>query len=92
LILYGPGFFKFDVTLSKKFSLGEKRNIELRATALNALNYPNFRVGGFGADVVNLGVGGATFGQLPNGSAYQDISTTNNPGGRIIDLIIRFNF
>ena len=92
LILYGPSFFKFDVTVAKRISLGETRNIELRATFLDALNMPNFRVGGWNVDTVVLGVGGATFGQLPNGSAYQDIATTNDPGGRLIDLMFRFNF
>lgn len=92
LIVYGPGFFKFDATLAKKFNLGEKRNIEFRATFLDVLNKPQFRVGGWNGDVVNITLGGATFGQLGNGSAYQDISTTNDPGGRLIDLMFRFNF
>ena len=92
LILYGPSFFKFDASLAKKFIIDEKRNIEFRATFLDALNMPNFRIGGWAADVVSLGVGGSTFGQLGNGSAYQDLSTTNDPGGRLIDLMLRINF
>lgn len=92
LIVYGPSFFKLDAAIMKKIKLGEKRNIELRLTSLDVLNAPNFRVGGWAADVVSLGVGGSTFGQMGNGSAYQDTSTTNDPGGRIIDLMIRFNF
>lgn len=92
LVLYGPGFFKFDVTLAKKIKFGETRNIELRATLLDALNRPNFRVGGWAADVIALTPGGSTFGQLGNGTAYQDLSTTNDPGGRLIDLMFRFNF
>ena len=92
LILYGPGFFKFDATIAKRIKLGEKRNIEFRATFLDAFNKPNFRVGGFGADLVTAAVGGLTFGQLANGSAYQDVSTTNDPGGRLIDFMFRFNF
>ncbi len=92
LILYGPSFFMFDMAVSKKFMIGERRNVELRMTMLDAINRTSFRVGGFGADVVNLGVGGSTFGQLPAGSAYQDLSTTNNPGGRMIDLMLRINF
>jgi hypothetical protein len=92
LVLYGPSFFKFDATVIKKFMIGEKRSIEFRAAVLDVLNAPNFRVGGFGADVVAVGVGGSSFGQLGNGSAYQDISTTNDPGGRIIDLMLRINF
>lgn len=92
LIVYGPSFFKFDATVSKRINLGEKRNIELKATFLDVLNKPQFRVGGWGGDVVTAGLGGATFGQLASGSAYQDISTTNDPGGRLIDLMFRFNF
>ncbi|MEQ1603295.1 MAG: carboxypeptidase regulatory-like domain-containing protein [Pyrinomonadaceae bacterium] len=92
LVVYGPGFFKLDVSLAKRINFGERRNIELRAMFLDALNHPNFRVGGWGADTVVSGVGGATFGQLANGSAYQDVSTTNDPGGRVIDLMLRINW
>lgn len=92
LILYGPSFFKLDVSVSKKFMIGERRNVEFRATFLDALNRPNFRIGGWNTDVVALGVGGSTFGQLLSGSAYQDVSTTNDPGGRIVDLMLRINF
>lgn len=100
LVVYGPGFFKFDVSVAKKFIIDEKRNVELRATFLDALNRPNFRIGGWAADTVtpsstsslfNL-IGSPTFGQLGNGSAYQDISTTNDPGGRLIDIMLRINF
>lgn len=92
LVIYGPGFFKFDASMAKRINLGERRNLELRVTALDVLNRPNFRVGGWGADVVGAGCCGATFGQLVTGTAYQDISTTNDPGGRIVDLMIRFNW
>lgn len=92
LIIYGPSFFKFDLTVAKRFTFSEKRNIELRATVLDVLNAPNFRVGGFAVDTAGSGCCGATFGQLTNGSAYQDISTTNDPGGRLIDLMLRINF
>lgn len=92
LIVYGPGFFKFDATVNKKFKWGERRSIEFGITALDVLNAPNFRVGGWAADVVTVAVGGSTFGELGNGSAYQDISTTNDNGGRQIDLKLRINF
>lgn len=92
LILYGPSFFKFDATLSKAFKWGERRSIALSVTALDVLNAPNFRVGGWGGDTVTVAVGGATFGQLGNGTAYQDVSTTNDLGGRQIDLKLRINF
>jgi hypothetical protein len=92
LIMYGPSFFKLDATVVKRFKLGERRSVEFRVTALDALNAPNFRVGGFGADTVVAGVGGSTFAQMGNGSAYQDVATTNDVGGRQIDLMFRINF
>lgn len=92
LALYGPSFFKFDASLIKKIRFDEKRNIELKANFFDLLNAPNFRVGGWGADTVILGGGGATFGQLGSGTAYQDVSTTNDPGGRIVEFMLRINF
>lgn len=92
LIVYGPSFFKVDSTLTKRFKWGERRSIEFSATALDLLNSPNFRVGGWAADVVGITPGGSGFGELGNGSAYQDISTTNDVGGRQIDLKLRINF
>ncbi len=91
LIIYGPSFFKLDVTLAKKFNLGESRNLEIRMLALDALNHPNFRVGGWNADVVGIFPGSSTFGQLGAGTAYNDLGS-QDPGGRIIDFQIRFNF
>lgn len=92
LVIYGPSFFKIDASLAKLIKIGERRSLELRVTALDVLNQPNFRVGGWNADVVTSGCCGATFGQLGAGSAYQDVSTTNDPGGRLIDLMIRLKF
>lgn len=92
LIVYGPTYFKLDASIAKKFKWGEKRSVEFRLTALDALNAPNFRVGGWSVDTVTAGVGGATFAQMGTGSAYQDVSTTNDNGGRQIDLMFRINF
>jgi len=93
LIVYGPRYFKLDMTILKQIKLTETANIELAATALDALNKPNFRVGGWGADAVGGGCCSATtFGFLGTGSAYQDVSTTNDNGGRQIDLRIRVNW
>lgn len=92
LVIYGPSFFKFDLGANKRINFGERFALELRANALDVLNHPNFKVGGFGANVSNTGCCGATFGQLGSGSAYRDNNTTNDPGGRVIDLQIRFIF
>ncbi len=92
LVVHGPKFFRTDLSLSKKFRFDEKRNVELRAAFYNALNNTQWRVGGWAADVVNVTAFGTGFGQLTNGSVYQDTSTTNDQGGRTVELILRINF
>jgi len=92
LIIYGPQFFKLDASLTKSIHLGERRSVELRLMSLDVLNHPNFRVGGWGGDTAGSGCCTSTFGQLGTGSAYQDTSTTNDPGGRIVDVMIRVNW
>jgi hypothetical protein len=90
IVLYGPNFYRFDLSAIKKFRITETVNFELRAEFLNAFNHINFLVGSPNNDVNILGVGGTTFGQIT--SAYQDISTTNDPGGRLIQFVGRINF
>jgi hypothetical protein len=98
LVVHGPDFWRLDLSLGKKIRFGENRNVEIRAAMYNALNNPQWRVGGWAADVVTVGtgiVGGlttTTFGQLTNGSVYQDTSTTNDQGGRTVELVLRINF
>ncbi|MDQ2949827.1 MAG: TonB-dependent receptor, partial [Acidobacteriota bacterium] len=41
-ILYGPGTKQLDLSLFKSFSFAEKRRVEFRAEAFNALNTPQF--------------------------------------------------
>ncbi len=101
LILEGPRFVRFDMSLVKKIRFGERTNLEFRAEFLNALNNINFLIGGSSAvddpklTGTNLGLqtpnyGAATFGLVT--AAYQDISTTNDPGGRPVQFVLRFNF
>jgi hypothetical protein len=33
-----------------------------------------------------------TFGQMAGGWAYQDPNGSNDPGGRIVDFLLRLNF
>jgi hypothetical protein len=92
VVIYGPTFFKLDVGINKRFEIRERFNIELRANMLDALNHPNFKVGGFAANTTGSGCCTSTFGQLASGSAYRDNNTTNDPGGRVIDLQLRVNW
>ncbi|HEV8426837.1 MAG TPA: TonB-dependent receptor [Pyrinomonadaceae bacterium] len=91
LVLKGPAFFRSDLSLVKKVRFNERMNLELRGEFLNAFNNINFLVGSAGNDLNTLGgFTSSAFGRMTN--AYQDLSTTNDPGGRLVQLVVRFNF
>ncbi len=92
LVVYGPRFTRIDASLVKKLTFTENTNLEFRVEALNAINNQNFKVGSFAADTVNVAgtYASPTFGQTT--VAYQDTSTTTDPGGRVIQFVLRFNF
>ena len=96
IYLYGPNLFRADMSIVKKTRIRESLNIETRVEFLNAFNNTNFLIGNFGAaDIANtdqnaVTVSTATFGQTTH--AYRDVSTTNDPGGRFIQLVLRINF
>jgi hypothetical protein len=89
--LYGPWQQKWDFSLVKKTSIGERTNLEFRMQALNAFNLTNFLLFVPGNGVTTtLGVNNTGFGQTSG--AYRDLSNTNDPGGRIIEFSLRLNF
>jgi hypothetical protein len=92
LVIYGPNFFKIDSSIGKRFNVGERRNVEIRMTAFDVLNHTNWRLGGWGGNVNNITAFTGTFGQMAAGWAYTDPNGSNDPGGRILDLLLRINF
>src|SRR5438876_12060696 len=91
LILNGPRFTRFDLAFVKKTKITERINFEFRAEFLNAFNNINFKIGSLSSDTSTGGTLSSTaFGQITN--AYQDPSTTNDPGGRLIQFVARINF
>ena len=91
LVLKGPAFFRSDLSIVKKIKFTENTNLELRGEFLNAFNNINFLVGSAGNDLHTLGgFTSSNFGRMTQ--AYQDLSTTNDPGGRLVQLVVRFNF
>ncbi|MBC7899009.1 MAG: TonB-dependent receptor, partial [Saprospiraceae bacterium] len=93
LVLYGPSFFKFDASVLKRIAISERRNVEFRATFFDVLNETNWRVGGWTGNVINItGLNLTNFGQLGTGTSYQDPNGSNDPGGRLVDLMLRINF
>ncbi|HXK06726.1 MAG TPA: TonB-dependent receptor [Verrucomicrobiae bacterium] len=77
----------FDASIVKRTRIRESMNVEFRATALNVFNMTNFGVGASGTNYNNIG---SSFGQVSG--AYRDISGTVEPGGRILEFMLRFNF
>ncbi len=70
--LRGPGFFNFDLALSRTFKIKERYGLQARAEAFNILNHTNF-VGnivpagqppGASYSTLSQGLSSATFGQI----------------------------
>jgi hypothetical protein len=91
-VLYGPNFFKIDATVMKKIAIGERSNVELRMSLFDVLNRTNWRLGGWGGNVNNINAFTGTFGQMAAGWSFQDPNGSNDPGGRIMDLMLRVNW
>jgi hypothetical protein len=91
-VLYGPDFFKVDASIIKRIQFDERRNVEFRVTMFDVLNKTNWRLGGWTGNVNNITAFTGTFGQMAGGWSYQDPNGSNDPGGRIVDLMMRLNF
>jgi hypothetical protein len=83
VILRAPWFSRVDLGLTKKFPMGGLRNIEIRLDLLNAFDNVNF------TPVANPGSAATIFTVT---SAYTDASNTYDPGGRLGQLMVRFNW
>jgi hypothetical protein len=83
--LNGPLFSRWDMRLKKRFPLGGDVNFELMAEVLNVFDTINFNH----SVAFNPNNGEDTFRVT---SAYTDINTTFDPGGRIGQLVWRLNW
>ena len=91
IFVYGPQFFRADWSLAKISKITERSTFELRFDFLNAFNNADFYYGGSASAVAtSTPVSSGSFGQIFD--AYQDLSTTDDPGGRIIQVVARINF
>jgi len=85
--IYLPWQRHVDVSLIKITHLRESVTLEFRAQALNVFNLTNFLPSVSSSSTGNTGT---SFGQIT--SAYRDISGTFDPGGRILEAVVRLNF
>jgi hypothetical protein len=83
----GPKFTRFDLSLVKRVKFTERFNFELRGEFLNAFNNINF-FNPTGNAFINPT--SQTFGQVT--TAYTDSSNTQDPGGRLVQIVARLNF
>jgi len=83
----GPKFTRFDLSLKKQVRLTERFNFELRGEFLNAFNNINFFNPNAAAFITPST---QTFMQVT--TAYTDSANTNDPGGRLVQIVARFNF
>jgi hypothetical protein len=83
VLLLGPVFSRWDMRLSKRFPFAQKASVEFIVEVLNVFDNINFNHN------AAPGGGNATF-QVT--SAYTDINTTADPGGRIGQLQWRISW
>jgi hypothetical protein len=96
VFVWGPQFFRADISLVKNTKITERVSLELRAEALNAFNDTDFYWAcGSGTNPCTISTQSTRFGQMGSSStngAYQDFNTTQDPGGRVLQLVGRINF
>ena len=83
--LNGPLFSRWDMRLKKRFGLGGRVNFEVMGEVLNVFDTINFNH----SVAFNPNDGVDTFRVT---SAYTDINTTFDPGGRVGQLVWRLNW
>jgi hypothetical protein len=92
----GPAFFRADISLVKTTKITERVNFEMRMEALNAFNDADFYwASGPGVSPSSVSTQSTRFGLMGSNNtngAYSDINTTQDPGGRVIQLVGRINF
>jgi hypothetical protein len=83
VFVQGPAFTRFDLNARKRFVLSGRKSIEFAVDVLNLFDAINFNpVGGIGTDPDNYRVT----------QSYQDPNVTFDPGGRLMQLVFRFNW
>jgi hypothetical protein len=85
----GPGLISADVSLSRRFPLGERRNLGVRADFYNAFNHANLNNP---EQFVNLAAfGQALYGRQEKNSGFPLLAPFNE-ASRVIQLFVRLAF
>jgi len=94
IVLHGPRFTRFDLGVLKRIKISETKDFQFRVTMLNAFNNINFFITPPGNDTSTFSLTSTNPPFGTTASAYRDssVSGTNDPGGRLIEFQLRFNF
>jgi hypothetical protein len=85
----GPGLISADLSLSRNFTLGERRSLSLRAEFYNALNHANLNNP---EEFVNTaGFGQALYGRQEKASGFPLLAPFNE-ASRVVQLFLRVGF
>jgi len=87
--LRGPGYFGFDLQLSRTFAIRERYSLQVIANAFNIMNHTNF-VGGFAPAGQPAGASFGTVSTALNSSTFGQITGAYDP--RILQLALKFRF
>ncbi len=82
-MLYGPGFWNYDIGIQKNFMITERQTIQFRCDGLNAFNHTN--LGNPNTTIADVRDGG-----LPNANSGKILGVAGSP--RIIQLGLKYTF
>lgn len=88
-----PGINNFDLSLAKRFNLGEARSIEFRAESYNAFNHPQFTPGyPSAANLRSRTDGGSTALLLAGNGLFNKPSQAFESNARVVQFVLRVQF
>jgi hypothetical protein len=87
--LRGPGYFGFDLQLSRTFAIKERYSLQFIANAFNIMNHTNF-VGGFAPAGQPAGASYSGESTALNSSTFGQLTGAYDP--RILQLALKFRF
>ena len=83
IFVHGPVFTRFDLSVKKRLPFARTRSVDLEYDMINLFNAVNF------IPTFNPGTGSTIFNVT---AGYTDVNTTNDPGGRLGQVVLRINF
>jgi hypothetical protein len=83
IFVRGPVFARFDLSVKKRLPFARTRSVDIEYDMINLFNTVNF------IPTFNPGTGSTIFNVT---AGYTDINTTNDPGGRLGQIVLRINF